>query len=105
MAAHGGVAFIVHEEHGKVRAGKVRFDQKRAIHVMMAARLVHQHFAQMVEIIADIGALFENGARRQRRIAGGDDPQRLAACVHVGDSQLFHKQSVQKSAIGVKAKG
>ncbi len=49
VAAHGGIALIVHEQHGEVGARQVRLDQQRAVHVEMAARLEHQDLAQMVE--------------------------------------------------------
>src|SRR5690606_10271740 len=61
-------------------------DEDRAIHVGVAARFVHQESAQMVGIVAHPGALFEDGAFRDRGIAGYDDAQRLAAGVHVDDA-------------------
>jgi hypothetical protein len=80
----------VHEQHGKVRTRQVWLDQKRAVHVIMAAGLKHQDFAEVIEIVPDISALFKDSSLWQRRIARGDDPERLAARVHVCDSQFVH---------------
>jgi hypothetical protein len=41
----------------------------------------------MVEMVADIGALLQDRAPGQLGIAGSDDPQRLAAGVHVNDGE------------------
>lgn len=41
----------------------------------------------MVEVIAHIGAFFQDRACRNPGVAAGDDPQRLAAGVHVDDGE------------------
>ena len=50
VAAHRRIALIVHEQHGEIGAGKVRLDQQRAVHVVVAARLEDQQRLQMIEV-------------------------------------------------------
>ncbi|MER8419492.1 hypothetical protein [Mesorhizobium sp. M1329] len=41
----------------------------------------------MIEMVAHIGALFEDRALGNVGVAAGDDPQRLTAGVHVDDGE------------------
>ena len=83
VPAHVAVAFVVHEDHAEVGLFGDRRQQIRAVHVGMAARLVHQQAAQRVEARLRISALLEDRAPAQRRRAGRDHAQRLAAGMQV----------------------
>ena len=83
MAAHGGVALVVHEEHGHVGLAEIGLDRDHAVHVVMAARLEDEHAAEMVEPLARVAALLEDRLALHVRIAGADDAHGLAARVHL----------------------
>ena len=70
VAAHGGVALIVDEQHCEVGARKIGLHRDHAIHVVVAARLEDQQLAQMVEVFAGVAALFQDRRTGDRRIAG-----------------------------------
>ena len=69
MAAHGGIALVMDEEHGEIGARQIGLDRQHAIHVEMPARLEHQQPAQMIQMLAGMAPLGEDGGARDRRIA------------------------------------
>ena len=52
VAAHRAVALVVHEQHRDVGIGALGRQQHRAVHVAMAPRLVHDHPADVVGVLA-----------------------------------------------------
>ncbi len=94
VAARGGVAVLVPEQHAQVRALVVRRDDEAAVHPAVAARLVREQPADVVQRAGARGggaaagaerdgAALGDGAARDGRQAGGDDPERLARRVVV----------------------
>ena len=61
----------------------VGLDQQRAVHAVMAARLQHQAAPQMIEALARLAPLVEQGLAREARPAVDDDARGLAAGVHL----------------------
>src|SRR5690606_18723671 len=82
VAARRGVAVLVPEQRAEVRAGVVGRYEEAAVHVGVAARLVHQQLAEVVDV-GGIGAAFQDGGARDGGDAAGDDPERLARRVVV----------------------
>ena len=88
MAAHGGIALVMDEQHGEIGARQIGLDRQHAIHVEMPARLEHQQPAQMIQMLAGMAPLGEDGGPRDRRITRGDEADRLAARVHLDGFDL-----------------
>ena len=97
VPAHVAIAFVVDEDHAEIGLVGHRRQQVGAVHVGVAARLVHQELAQIVALGLQPGALVEDGGARHRRHAGGDDAQGFAAGVGVdgvdGAGQVEHGDS------------
>ena len=90
MAAHGRVALIVQEQGGEIGLGQVGLDQQRAVHVGMAARLGHQHVAQMIQLGTDVTPLGQQRLALDRRKTGDDDAYRLTSGVHFDRCDELH---------------
>ena len=71
------------EQHAEVRAGRHGRGEGATVHVGVAARLVHQGTAQVVEVVAHVPPAVEDGRAGQLGQPAGDDPQRLARGVRV----------------------
>ena len=67
VTAHRAVALVVHEQHGDVGIVAIRRQQHGPVHVAVAARLVHQHPADVVGMLADPGPALVDGQLRHRR--------------------------------------
>ena len=83
VAAHRAVALVVHEQDGHVGVVAVGRQEHGAVHVAVTARLVHQHPADMVGVLAHPRSAFCDGRLWHRRIAGADQTQGLAGAVEV----------------------
>ncbi len=83
VAAGGRIALVVEEDDAEVGAVVLRLGDEAAVHVRVAARLVDEQLAHVVEMLQRKTALVENRAPRGRLDAAGDDPKRLAARVVV----------------------
>ena len=83
MATHVAIAFVVDEDDAKVGTRRGGRQQVGAVHIGMAARLVHQELAQVVTVGFEPGTLFQNAGAGHGRQAGSQDAQRLAASVRV----------------------
>jgi len=88
VAAHGGIALVVDEQHGQIGARQIGFHQQHAIHVIMTARLEHQEAAQMVQMFTGMAALGQQRGTGNRRIPRYDEAHRLAAGVHLDGSDF-----------------
>ena len=83
VAAHRAVALVVHEQHGHVGVVAVRRQQDRAVHVAMAARLVHERAADVIGVLLHPLAALQDGQHGHVREATADEAQRLAGGVQV----------------------
>ena len=83
VAAHRAVALVVHEQHGEVGVGPDGRQEHRAVHVAMAARLEADDLANVIGVLQDPAPALQDRCQRHGRVAGRDEPQRLAACVEV----------------------
>jgi hypothetical protein len=88
VAAHGGIALVVHEQGRGGGVGCEGLHRDDAVHARMAARLQHEGAAQMVEPLPGLPPLVQDGGAGEGRIAAGHDPDRLARGVHVGDVKV-----------------
>ena len=71
------------EDDAEVGAVVVRLDDEAAVHVGVAARLVDEQPADVVEPLEREAPLVEDRRAFERLDAAGDDPERLAAGVVV----------------------
>ena len=60
MTTHGRIALVVHEEHTDLRLIVIGWHKNAAIHVGVAARLPHQHLAQMIVLLQRRSTSFQN---------------------------------------------
>ena len=79
----GSVALVVREQYREVGLRVVGLGGQHAVHAVVAARLVHQAGAQVVQALARIAPLVEQGAALERGKAVDDEAHRLAAAVHL----------------------
>ena len=88
VPAHRGVALVVAEEHREIGVGVVRLHRNHAVHVVVAPRLMHQEATQVIEVLARVPPLVEDRRTRNVRVAGGHDPDGLAAGVHLAGADF-----------------
>ena len=81
VAARGRVARVVEEDDAEVGALVLRLRDEAAVHVGVAARLVDEQAADVVDVLEGVAALVEDRAAGKRVDAAGDDPERLAGRV------------------------
>ncbi|TNN82672.1 hypothetical protein EYF80_007190 [Liparis tanakae] len=74
VAAHGAVPLVVHEQHPHVRLGYLAVHDQGAVHVVVAARLVHQHLPQVIQMFPDVTPLGQHAVTFDLRVAAADDP-------------------------------
>ena len=67
----------------------VGLDRNHAVHVEMPTRLEHEQPAKMIEMLARVAPLGEEGRSRNRRIARHDDADRLPAGVHLDGFEAY----------------
>jgi hypothetical protein len=82
VAARGRVAGVVEEDDAEVAAG-LRVDDEAAVHVGVAAWLVDQELADVVEAFHRIASRFQDRSSPGHLHPAGDDPKGLAAGVVV----------------------
>jgi hypothetical protein len=73
----------VEENDSEVGALVLRLRHEAAVHVGVAAGLVHEEPADGIEVLQREAALLQNRAALERRHAAGDYPERLAGGVVV----------------------
>ena len=83
VPAGGREAGVVEEENAEVAVRARRLGDEAAVHVGVAARLVHEQGAHAVELLLRVAALLEDRRAGDRADAAGDDPERLARGVVV----------------------
>ena len=83
MTARRRVAGVVEEHDAEVGAVVVRRHDVAAVHVGVAARLVDEQPADVVEPLERVAASLEDRRAPERLDAAGDDPERLAPGVVV----------------------
>ena len=82
------------EEHGQIGVRVVGLDRNDAVHVRMAARLVHEEAAKVVEVLARVAPLVEDGGPGDVRIPRRHDAHRLAAGVHLAGADFRNLSSL-----------
>ena len=84
VPAHRRVPLVVHEQHRQVGLGQVGLDRDDPVHVEVAPRLVHERAAEMIEVLAHVAALVQDGVSEYRWVTGLHDTDRLTPGVHLG---------------------
>ncbi len=83
VAARGRVALVVEEHDAEVRPVVVGRRHERPVHVGVAARLVDQQPADVIEVVHRPAPALEDGPALEVGDAAGHDPERLAGRVVV----------------------
>ena len=81
----------------------VRWRDETAVHVGVAARLVDQERAYVVEVVLAVVAPIEHGLAARGRDAADHDPERLASGVVV--DRADHRRAVDVAGLGVAGLG
>ena len=76
------------EDDAEVGVRVVRLDDEAAVHVRVAARLVDEQPANVVEALERVAPLVEDRRALRQLDATGDDPERLAGRVVVDRADL-----------------
>ena len=97
VAARRRVPLVVEEDDPEVGAVVVRRDDVAAVHVRVPARLEDEEPADVVEALSRVAPPLEDRRALERRDAGGDDAERLAAGVVV-DRLDPHRVSRRRSS-------
>ena len=93
VPARRRVALVVEEHDAQVAVGVVGWRDEAAVHVGVAARLVDEELADVVDIRGGPAAAFRHGPAFERRDTAGHDPERLATGVVVGRRDLGQRAS------------
>ncbi len=83
VAARGRVARVVEEDDAEVGALVLGLGDEAAVHVGVAARLVDEQAADVVDVLEGVAPLVEDRASGEGVDAAGDDAERLAGRVVV----------------------
>ena len=86
VPACGRIAGVVEEHHAEIGAVVIGRGYEAAVHVGVAARLEHEQATHVIEVLGRIAPPLENRRALQRAHPAGDDPERLAGRVVVGDA-------------------
>ncbi len=98
VAARGRVAGVVEEDDAEIGRRVVRLDDEAAVHVRMAARLVDEKAAYVVEPLESVAPLVQDRRATRRLDAARDDPERLPGSVVVDRANLHSGDPRQAGA-------
>jgi hypothetical protein len=92
----------VEEDDAEVGAVVVRLDDVTAVHVGVAAGLVHEEPPHVIESLERIAALVENRRAAQPVDPGRDDAERLARAVVVDGADLHRLDPRRGRGAGIR---
>jgi len=98
VAAGGRIARVVKEDDPEVGAVVLRLRDEAAVHVRVAARLVDEQPAHLVEVLCCEAPLLEDRPPFERWHPARDDPERFARGVVIDRLQAAYGTSSSRTA-------
>src|SRR5205814_22345 len=103
VSARGRVALVVEEDDAEVGTVVLRLRDVAAVHVRVAARLIDEQAAHLVEVLERVAALGKARHARERPHAAGDDAKRLAGSVVVDGLDSHPSAARKRGSAAVRA--